>query len=159
MPLSSTKSPRDSWASRSPRLTRPARLLAAASVTLLATGLAYAQIGTAGPGRLVDIVEVTDHDEQVDVTVQFNCSVRYITHLPASEGAEVRVQLQPLPDCGIVPGSQIASELPPVSGGAGIVTAVRVEGDVPGQITLVFDFKKSERFVLAQGVDPRGLRM
>ena len=130
-----------------------------ASLGILLTGVASGQIGVPGAGRFVDIVEVSDHDDQVDLTVQFNCSVRYITHLPASEGAEVRVQLQPLPDCGIVPGSQIASELPPVSGGAGIVTAVRVDGDVPGQITLVFDFKKSERFVLAQGVDPRGLRM
>lgn len=130
-----------------------------ASLGILLTSVAFGQIGAPGAGRFVDIVEVSDHDDQVDLTVQFNCSVRYVTHLPASEGAQVRVQLQPLPDCGIVPGSQIASELPPVSGGAGIVTAVRVDGDVPGQITLVFDFKKSERFVLAQGVDPRGLRM
>jgi tetratricopeptide (TPR) repeat protein len=107
----------------------------------------------------VDIVDVADHEDQVDLTVQFNCSVRYVTHLPASEGAELRVQLQPLPDCGILPGGQIAGELPPVSGGEGIVTAIRVEGDVPGQITLMIQFKKSERFVLAQGVDPRGLRI
>jgi tetratricopeptide (TPR) repeat protein len=40
-----------------------------------------------------------------------------------------------------------------------VLTAVRVDSDVPGQITLVFDFKKSEQFVLAQGVDPRGLRV
>jgi len=109
--------------------------------------------------RLVDMVEVLDHEDQVDITVQFNCSVRYITHLPASEGTTVRVQMQPLPDCGIVPGNPIAGELPPLSGGSGILSAVRVEGDVPGQITLVFDFRKSERFVLAQGVDPRGLRI
>jgi hypothetical protein len=140
-------------------ITRVAVPVAIASLGILLTSVASGQIGAPGAGRFVDIVEVIDHDDQVDLTVQFNCSVRYITHLPASEGAEVRVQLQPLPDCGIVPGSQIASELPPVSGGAGIVTAVRVDGDVPGQITLVFDFKKSERFVLAQGVDPRGLRM
>jgi hypothetical protein len=131
-----------------------------ASLGVLLTSVAVGQIGAApGAGRFVDIVEITDHEDQVDLTVQFNCSVRYITHLPASEGAEVRVQLQPLGDCGVFPGSQIASELPPVSGGAGIVRAVRVDGDVPGQITLVFDFKKSERFVIAQGVDPRGLRM
>jgi hypothetical protein len=55
--------------------------------TLLASN-AFAQIGGAGPTRFVDIVEVTDHDDQVDLTVQFNCSVRYITHLPASEGSE-----------------------------------------------------------------------
>ena len=90
MPLSSTKSPRDSWASRSPRLTRPARLLAAASVTLLATGLAHAQIGTAGPGRLVDIVEVTDHDEQVDVTVQF---VRLESVAPPEGATEIGIEL------------------------------------------------------------------
>ena len=140
-------------------ITRSAVSVVIASLGILSTSVASGQIGAPGAGRFVDIVEVTDHDDQVDLTVQFNCSVRYITHLPASEGAEVRVQLQPLPDCGIVPGSQVASELPPVSGGTGIVTAVRVDGDVPGQITLVFDFKKSERFVLAQGVDPRGLRV
>ncbi len=119
----------------------------------------HAQLGAVSPVRLVDIVEVLEHEDQVDITVQFNCSIRYITHLPASEGTTVRVQLQPLPDCGIVAGNPIAGEIPPLSGGAGIVAAARVEGDVPGQITLVFDFKKSERFVLAQGVDPRGLRM
>jgi SPOR domain len=133
--------------------------LAAFFLATLTTGIAAAQIGTAGPGRLVDIVEVTDHDEQVDVTVQFNCSVRYITHLPASEGAEIRVQLQPFPDCGIAPGVPVASEIPPLSGGGGIIAAVRVDSDVPGQITLVFDLKKSEQFVIAQGVDTRGLRL
>src|SRR5438445_684802 len=62
------------------------RLLVAASLAVLTTSLAYGQIGPGGvPGRLVDIVEVTDHDEQVDISVQFNCSVRYVTHLPASE--------------------------------------------------------------------------
>jgi hypothetical protein len=152
MPLSSTKR-------RSPRPTYLTRLLAAAALTVLATGLVHAQIGTAGPGRLVDIVEVTDRGEQVDINVQFNCSVRYVTHLPASEGAEIRVQLQPFPDCRVAPGVPVASEIPPLSGGGGIVAAVRVDSDVPGQITLVFDLRKSEQFVIAQGVDPRGLRL
>lgn len=134
-------------------------LVAIVSFATLLTGVASGQSGTAIQGRFVDIVEVTDHEDQVDLVVQFNCSVRYITHLPSSEGPELRVQLQPLPDCGVIPGTQVLGELPPVSGGAGIVSAVRVEGDVPGQITLVFDFKKPERFVVAQGVDPRGLRL
>ncbi len=116
-------------------------------------------LGQAGPGRLVDVVEVTEHDEQIDVNVQFNCSVRYVTHLPASEGSEVRVQLQPAPDCGIVPGVPVPSEIPPLLGGKQVLTAVRVDSDVPGQITLVVDFQKREQFVLAQGVDPRGLRL
>ena len=134
------------------------RLTALAWLSVLCSS-SFAQLGAVSPVRLVDIVEVIEHEDQADITVQFNCSIRYITHLPASEGTTVRVQLQPLPDCGIVPGNPIAGEIPPLSGGSGIVSAVRVEGDVPGQITLVFDFKKNERFVLAQGVDPRGLRM
>lgn len=134
-------------------------LLVAALLSISTTGLAFGQIGSGGPGRFVDIVEVTDHDEQVDINVQFTCSVRYVTHLPASQGPELRVQLQPLADCRVAPGVPVASELPPLSGGGAIVTAVRVDSDVPGQITLVFDFKKSEQFVIAQGVDPRGLRL
>jgi hypothetical protein len=137
-------------------LTRPH---AAASLLVWVSGIALAQISGNGPGRFVDIVEVNEHDEQIDINVQFNCSVRYVTHLPASEGKELRVQLQPLPDCRVAPGVPISGEIPPLSGGAGVLGAVRVDTDVPGQITLVFDFKKSEQFVLAQGVDPRALRV
>jgi tetratricopeptide (TPR) repeat protein len=123
-----------------------------------AGGAAAQAIGTA-PTRFVDIVELTDHDDQADIVVQFNCQLRYISHLPVSEGRELRVQLQPLPSCNVNPGAQIAGELPPVSGGANIIDAVRVDSDVIGQVTLVLQWKKSERFVLVQGVDPRGLRI
>ena len=120
---------------------------------------AWAQITGAAPGRFVDVVEVEDHDDQADIVVQFTCSLRYITHQPASEGKELRIQLQPLGDCQLVSGGQVLGELPPVSGGAHIIDAARVESDVPGQLTLVFDFRRSEHYVLAQGVDPRGLRL
>ncbi len=120
---------------------------------------ALAQITGAGPGRFVDVIEVEDHDDQADIVVQFTCSLRYITHQPASEAKELRIQLQPLGDCQFVPGAQVMGELPPVSGGAHIVDAARVESDVPGQVTLVLDFRKTEHYVLAQGVDPRGLRL
>ena len=124
----------------------------------LGVGVASAQIST-GVQRLVDVIEVSDRDGQVDVTVVFSCSMRFVTSLPASEGKEVHIQLVPLSDCGVNPFGQIPAEMPPLSGGAGIITAARVESLAPGQITLTLNFKKSERFVLAQGVDPRGLRV
>src|SRR4029077_19521544 len=124
----------------------------------LGVGVASAQISR-GPQRLVDVIEVSDRDGQVDLTVVFSCSMRFVTSLPASEGQEVHIQLVPLSDCGVNPFGQIPSEIPPLSGGAGIITAARVESLAPGQITLTLNFKKSERFVLAQGVDPRGLRV
>jgi hypothetical protein len=133
-----------------------AALTVAAAFTPLAA--VRAQIGP-GSTRFVDVIELTDHDDQADITIQFNCSVRYITHLPASEGAELHVELQPLADCGVGNGTILAGELPPVSGGSGIISAARVESDVPGQISLVLTWSKPERFVVAQGVDPRGLRV
>ena len=124
----------------------------------LGVGVASAQISR-GPQRLVDVIEASDRDGQVDLTVVFSCSMRFVTNLPASEGKEVHIQLVPLSDCGVNPFGQIPSEIPPLSGGAGIITAARLESLAPGQITLTLNFKKSERFVLAQGVDPRGLRV
>ena len=124
----------------------------------LGVGVASAQM-SAGPVRLVDVIEVSERDGQVDLTVVFSCSMRFVTNLPASQGTEVHIQLVPLSDCGVSPFGQIPSEIPPLSGGAGIITAARVESLAPGQITLTLSFKKSERFVLAQGVDPRGLRV
>src|SRR5215472_11593608 len=124
----------------------------------LVVGVASAQMPVA-PQRLVDVIEVSERDGQVDLTVVFSCSMRFVTNLPASQGTEVHIQLVPLTDCGVSPFGQIPSEIPPLSGGAGIITAARVESLAPGQITLTLNFKKTERFVLAQGVDPRGLRV
>src|SRR5438094_4151831 len=147
--------------SRMPRLSIKRWLcrLALASLAALGAAGAFAQTPLAGVRRLVDVIEVNDHENQVDLTMVFNCSMRYVTSLPASEGKEVHIQLAPLADCGVSPMSQIASETPPVSGGSSIVTAARVESMAPGQITLTLGFRKNERYVLAQGVDPRGLRL
>jgi hypothetical protein len=124
----------------------------------LGVGVASAQISTP-PQRLVDVIEVSEREGQVDISVVFNCSMRFVTNLPASQGSEVHIQLVPLTDCGVSPFTQIPAEIPPLSGGAGIVSAARVESLAPGQITVTLSFRKSERFVLAQGVDPRGLRV
>jgi hypothetical protein len=126
----------------------------------LASGAAPAQItGISGPNRLVDVIQIDDHEDQVDLITVFNCSMRYVSSVPASEGSEVRIQLVPLADCRVNPFTQIPSEIPPISGGTNILANARVESLAPGQITLTLSFRKNERFVLAQGVDPRGLRV
>jgi tetratricopeptide (TPR) repeat protein len=136
-----------------------AYLYCALLVTLAAAPAAVAQILGSGPGRFVDLIELTDRDDQADIVVQFTCSLRYLTHQPASEGKELRIQLQPQGDCRLTPGAPVPGELPPMSGGANIVDAARVDSDVPGQLTLAFTFRKSERYVLVQGVDPRSMRL
>ncbi len=141
-----------------PSVTR--RLIAAAAaLAALFPGAALAQISMGQPSRLVDLVEVNARDEQVDVVVQFNCSMRYVTHLPATEGSELRVQLLPSSDCGLSPMSQIVPEVPPISDEAGVIQSARLESEAPGQVSLLLGFRSVQQYVLAQGADPRGLRI
>ena len=126
---------------------------------LLAGAPAPAQVTGAGPNRLVNVIDVSEHEDQVDLTMVFNCSMRFVNNLPASEGKEVRIQLAPLPDCGLSPLALVSTETPPVLGGAGIVRSTRLEGIAPGQVTVTVTFVKSEQYVIAQGADPHGLRL
>src|SRR5246127_347097 len=126
---------------------------------LLAGAPAPAQVTGAGPNRLVNVIDVSEHDSQVDLTMVFNCSMRFVSNLPASEGREVRIQLAPLPDCGLGPLALVSTETPPVLGGAGIVRSTRLEGIAPGQVTVTVTFVKSEQYVIAQGASPHGRRL
>jgi len=125
-----------------------------------ATG-AWAQFSLSTPSRLLSVIEVSEREDQdqIDVTIIFNCSMRFVTSVTANAGKQVHLQLAPLADCGVSPLTQIAPEIPPLSGGHNIIGSARAESLAPGQITLTIDFKTSERFVIAQGIDPRGLRL
>jgi tetratricopeptide (TPR) repeat protein len=139
-------------------VTSHAITLLGALASVLSIG-ARAQVGMPAPQRLVDLVEVSAHDEQTDVAVQFNCSLRYVTHLPATEGSELRIQLLPMGDCGTNAFSQIVPEVPPVSDDSGVLASARLESEAPGQVSLLLAFTSVQQFVIAQGTDPRGLRI
>ena len=128
-------------------------------LALLSVTAARAQFASTGPARLLDIIEVADHEDQADVTIVFNCSMRFVSSVPADEGQQVHLQLAPLADCRMGPLTQIAPEIPPLSGGHDIIATARVESLAPGQVSLTIDFRRKERFVIAQGIDPRGLRL
>lgn len=138
---------------------RPCHFIIALLPALAAGTPVFAQLPGFGVPRLVDVVQVSDNNDQVDLTMIFNCSMRFVTQLPASEGREVHIQLAPLSDCGVNPLGQLPAEIPPLSGGAGIVSAARLESLAPGQVTLTLSFVRNEHFVLAQGADLRGLRL
>jgi tetratricopeptide (TPR) repeat protein len=141
-----------------PRSVTRQAIAAIAVLAVLLSGRALAQISPQ-PTRLVDLMEVSAHEEQIDLAVQFNCSMRYVTHIPASEGSELRVQLLPLGDCGLSPLAQIVPEVPPVSDETGTVVSARLESEAPGQVSLLLGFRSIQQFVIAQGTDPRGLRI
>ncbi|MGH8138755.1 MAG: SPOR domain-containing protein [Steroidobacteraceae bacterium] len=125
-------------------------------------GLLPGQSTTQGPSRLIEIIDVDERDSQIDITLQFACSLHYAGHSPASEGSEVRLRLRPDPDCGpsaSVGGGELATEIPPISGPRGVVAGARLESSVGGEVTLTLTWAKPESFVLAQGASARGLRI
>ena len=114
------------------------------------------------PSRLIDVIDIDERESQVDITLQFNCSLRYAGHSPTSEGQELRLRLRPDQDCGVgspLGATEIPTEIPPVSGPRGIVTSARLESSLGGEVTLTLTWAKPEAFVLAQGASPRGMRI
>ncbi len=135
----------------------------ATALLLLAAGTApeaLAQIaGATFPTRLVEVIDAEKHDGRIDINVEFSCSMRYFAHFPASEGRRVTFQLQPLADCGIGPFARILGEVPSLSGDVRDVRSARLESNAPGQVSLTIEFASARRFVVAAGLDPRGLRI
>lgn len=115
------------------------------------------------PARLVAVIDIDEHTNQVDITLQFSCSMHYAGHTPASEGTELQLRLRPGRDCGAFAtpssGAELASEIPPVSGPRGILDSARLEASLGGEVTLTLAWAKPESFVLAQGASPTGMRI
>src|ERR1700736_6652831 len=50
-------------------------------------------------GRLIDIIDATRRDDHANINVQFSCTMRYISHLPATAGTETQIRFRPGTDC------------------------------------------------------------
>jgi hypothetical protein len=126
-------------------------------------GIGQPQLQPQGPARLIDVIDIDERESQVDITLQFNCSLHYAGHAPASEGPEVRLRLRVDRDCGVTgslaAGGEITTEIPPISGPRGIIAAARLESSLGGEVTLTVTWAKPESFVLAQGASPTGMRI
>jgi hypothetical protein len=126
-------------------------------------GIGAPQLQPQGPARLIDVIDVDEKESQVDITLQFNCSLHYAGHSPANEGPEVRLRLRIDRDCGVTGslagGGEITAEIPPISGPRGIVASARLESTLGGEVTLTLTWAKPESFVLAQGASASGLRI
>jgi hypothetical protein len=126
-------------------------------------GIGRPQLQPQGPAKLIDVIDIDERESQVDITLQFNCSLHYAGHSPASEGPEVRLRLRIDRDCGVTgslaAGGEITTEIPPISGPRGIVAAARLESSLGGEVTLTLTWAKPESFVLAQGASASGMRI
>src|SRR3954447_14167865 len=102
-------------------------------------GIGVPQLQPQGPSKLIDVIDIDERDAQVDITLQFNCSLHYAGHTPASEGPEIRLRLRVDRDCGptgaLATGREITTEIPPISGPGGILTSARLESSLGAEVT------------------------
>ena len=115
-------------------------------------GLAQAQFA----GRLIDILDASRHEDHININIQFNCTMRYITHLPANSGTHIDIRFRPGSDCGLGAFFSGISELPSLAGASEYVKELRVETGAPGEVNLVLEWQKPATYVMAPTGDQRG---
>ncbi len=116
-------------------------------------------IGAGAPfGPLVQLIDTQERDDQAEISIQFACSVRYVTNTPVSHGTGTTITLRLGPDCGNQFNS-IPPELPLVGGGGQLVTGARVDSMLPGEFTLELTWSKPLDFVMAPTASGLGLRV
>ena len=109
-------------------------------------------------GPLVQFIDTDEREDHADISIQFSCSVRYVSNTPASHGSSTTITLRLGPDCGI-PLGYVPPELPLVGGGGHLVTGARVDSIVPGQVTLELTWSRELDFVMAPTASGLGLRV
>jgi tetratricopeptide (TPR) repeat protein len=109
-------------------------------------------------GPLVQVIDVDERDDHADISVQFACTVRYVSNSPISHGSSTRITLRLGPDCGTLVAA-FPPELPLVGGGGQLVTGARVESIVPGEVTLELTWTRDLDFVMAPTATGLGLRV
>src|SRR3954471_24266288 len=114
--------------------------LAPAYVAAQTRGVGGPRLTNQGPSKLIDVIDIDERDSQVDITLQFNCSLHYAGHAPASQGPEVRLRLRVDRDCGVTgnlaASGEITTEIPTISGPRGIIASARLESSLGGEVTL-----------------------
>ncbi len=109
-------------------------------------------------GPLVQLIDTNLQPDHADITVQFSCSTRYITNMPANYGSSTRIRLRLGPDCGSLL-SVVPAEFPQVGGGGELVTGARLESVVPGEVALELSWSRDLDFVMAPTSNGQGLRL
>ena len=141
---------------RQPPLLRLSALLIG-SVGLCAAAAA-APGGLLQLGPIVQLIDTQELEDHAEISIQFACSVRYVTNTPVSHGTGTTITLRLGPDCG-TQFSSLPPELPLIGGGGNLVTGARVDAIVPGQITLELTWSRALDFVMAPTASGLGLRV
>jgi hypothetical protein len=138
----------------------PWHLLALCSGLLALSGNSHAANSPLSiqSGPLVQFINTDEREDHADISIQFSCTVFYVSNTPASHGSKTTITLRLGQDCGN-PNATIPPELPLVGGGGHLVTGARLDSIVPGQVTLELTWARELDFVMAPTAGGLGLRV
>ena len=133
-------------------------------ITLLTAMLVFAvaRIHSAPPVRdkVLQEVELVQHDGEIVIEVLFSFPMRYRSHFPADKGGELRIRMFPVrvpsSDLDAVPRRE---SVIPEYAGAGSVDEVIYEGDIEGGPYLTIRFLRPVRYQVIPGSDYRSIRV
>lgn len=121
---------------------------------LVAPAALFAQPG----GRLIEAADISESDTHVDVVVLFSCPIRYLSHLPATQGEVVDVRLGLTSECQGA-GSAVTSESLPAPAGQGVLRSMELTPLLGNEVDLKLTWGTRESFLVAPTSDLRGLRV
>jgi plasmid maintenance system killer protein len=111
-------------------------------------------------GRILAGVNITEAEEKVEVSINFNFPVRYISNFPEKSGDELRIELQPI---AVSPDDSEAlsnrESITPAAGNPAGITEIIYEGDTFSNLFLTIYFRSKSKFAVKQGTDYRSLRV
>jgi hypothetical protein len=129
-------------------------------IALLGAGVAQAQIGLSNrsaTNQVVEDVDLSVHAGYRDVSLQFTCSLRYLSHLPSSEGDTLRLRLMPQPGCALSNEGLV----PPLLSGVvrNLIAAIDVDQVAINEVQLLIRWRKKEHFLVMPNATDTGLRI
>lgn len=128
---------------------------AAQALALLPLGCAAA-FGQAA-NRVIDDVDVSVHAGYTDVLLVYACGLRYLNHLPSSEGEVLRIRTVPQPDCMLESDGIAPPTLP--SYARGLLLGMDLDRPIANEVDITLRWRRSERYLVMPGAGGRSLRV
>jgi hypothetical protein len=120
---------------------------------LLFAATAHGQVAN----RVIEDIDISVHAGYTDISILYACGLRYLNHLPSSEGETVRIRTVPQADCMLSGDGLTPPVVPTIA--RSLITGLDLDRPVSNEVDIAIRWRKSERFLVMPTGDGRGLRI
>lgn len=106
--------------------------------------------------RIVDDIAVSVHVGYTDISLLFSCNLRYLNHLPSSEGEILRIRTVPQTDCQL-DGGLMDTTLPSLA--RALMQSVELDRPISNEVHIAIRWRRNERYLVLPSADGRSVRI